>query len=66
MSSEVYRGAQEKHQDTCGLCGRMLGSGYYFVCHVCGATYCYAHMPEECAHVNRKPIATARTVSQKA
>ena len=27
----------------CGFCGRLLGIGYYFTCHVCGATYCYIH-----------------------
>jgi hypothetical protein len=66
MSGEAYPGAQEKHQDTCWLCGRMLTAGYYFVCHICGATYCYSHMPEKCTHARRKPMTAVRQISPKA
>jgi len=37
---------------TCNLCGKALGKGYFYMCHVCGATYCYAHMPAKCSHVS--------------
>jgi hypothetical protein len=66
MSSEVYPGTTGKHEDTCWLCGRMLKAGYYFVCHVCGATYCYSHMPEKCPHTGRKQSPALNTVSPKA
>jgi hypothetical protein len=28
----------------CAFCGQSLNHGFSFVCHVCGATYCYIHM----------------------
>jgi hypothetical protein len=29
----------------CQFCGRRLEKdGYHFICHVCGANYCYIHM----------------------
>ena len=34
----------------CDLCGRLLGVGFYYSCHTCGANYCYAHAPEKCDH----------------
>lgn len=66
MSSEAHPGTVVKHEDTCWLCGRMLTAGYYFVCHVCGATYCYAHMPEKCKHDSRRPVKALDAVSPKA
>ncbi len=27
----------------CGFCGVVLGEGYHFNCHLCGANYCYNH-----------------------
>ena len=66
MSSEAYPGAQEKHEDACWLCGKSLRAGYYFVCHICGATYCYSHMPEKCQHDRRRPTPSLRIVSPKA
>ncbi|MFQ6134492.1 MAG: hypothetical protein ACE5KU_01590 [Nitrososphaerales archaeon] len=27
----------------CGWCGRKLGTGYYFRCKNCSATYCFIH-----------------------
>ncbi|HUI86114.1 MAG TPA: hypothetical protein VLY21_03035 [Nitrososphaerales archaeon] len=50
MSSRLSTSTLEKAQARCGLCGRALGKGYYFLCHVCGAAYCYAHMPVKCGH----------------
>jgi hypothetical protein len=49
----------QKALETCGFCGVTLGDRYHFICHICGATYCYAHMPTRCAH--RKPQAIAPT-----
>lgn len=46
----MYAGQQEKVQPTCGFCGRSLTGGFYYVCHVCGASYCYAHKPDRCDH----------------
>ena len=66
MSGEAFRSTQEREQDTCLLCGRMLSAGYYFVCHVCGATYCYSHMPEKCSHIVHKRTASLGMVSPKA
>lgn len=66
MSSEAQPATQEKHEDTCLLCGRMLKSGYYFVCHVCGATYCYSHMPEKCSHAPNRKAASVGLISPKA
>ena len=66
LSSEAYPATQEKHEDTCWLCGRMLKAGYYFVCHVCGATYCYSHMPEKCLHSSRVQPPSLKVVPPKA
>ena len=38
----------------CGVCGRKLGVGYYYACHVCNNAYCYAHAPAKCSHVKAK------------
>jgi len=39
---------------TCNMCGRILGMTFHFTCHVCGAAYCYIHMPETCNHGSAK------------
>ncbi|MDV3277536.1 MAG: hypothetical protein LYZ69_03595 [Nitrososphaerales archaeon] len=66
MSSRTSQRAEDRPQAACGLCGRMLNHGYYFVCHVCGATYCYAHMPEKCQHRRVRSLAPVGPVSPKA
>ncbi|MDG6901440.1 MAG: hypothetical protein JRM80_05705 [Nitrososphaerota archaeon] len=66
MSSQAYPSSQTKHGDTCWFCGRMLKAGYHFVCHVCGATYCYSHMPEKCPHTGRRQTQPLGLVSPKA
>ena len=50
----TYQRQTEKPQQACGYCGRDLGAGFYFMCHVCGAAYCYAHKPERCEHRKAK------------
>jgi len=36
---------------SCQYCRKTLPAlGYYFTCHVCGATYCFIHMRRHCAH----------------
>ena len=54
LSSQVnwklYAGQTQKPAPTCGQCGKTLGVGFYYNCHVCGATYCYAHSPQKCDH----------------
>ncbi len=50
----MYQRQSEKAQPTCGYCGRVLGGGYHYTCHVCGATYCYTHKPDKCDHRKAK------------
>lgn len=51
---KVYTSAEQAEAPTCGVCGRRLGVGYYYACHYCGATYCYAHTPVKCTHAKTK------------
>ena len=46
----MYTSAEQTTAPTCGVCGRKLGVGFYYSCHVCGASYCYAHAPVKCEH----------------
>ena len=57
---QVYE-PRQKTAPKCGQCGRTLGIGFYYTCHVCGAAYCYAHAPEKCDHqrANSPPIRVA-------
>ncbi len=57
----AYTVKAQKSALTCGQCGRVLGIGFYYTCHVCGASYCYAHSPEKCDHrkVRAPPIKVA-------
>lgn len=57
----MYQKQSEKGQPTCGYCGRALGNGFYYMCHICGATYCYAHKPDKCDH--RKAVMPPVTVA---
>ena len=50
VATTMYTSQEQKPAPTCGLCGRNLGVGFYYSCHVCGATYCYAHSPQKCDH----------------
>ncbi|MBI3858806.1 MAG: hypothetical protein HY296_00985 [Thaumarchaeota archaeon] len=54
MSRTVFQGPAQKASSVCGYCGRTLGSGFFYKCHVCGATYCYAHSPQKCDHKQAK------------
>jgi hypothetical protein len=36
--------------DYCAHCGRNLWAGYRWQCHLCGETYCYAHMTRHSKH----------------
>jgi len=57
----MYTTTEQTSAPNCGVCGRKLGIGYYFTCHVCGANYCYAHTPPKCNHAKaRQPAAKAR------
>jgi hypothetical protein len=41
---------------SCQYCRKTLPAlGYYFTCHVCGATYCYIHMMKHSAAHPRVP-----------
>lgn len=50
MQKGLHTGTEGKGQPTCWYCGRTLGAGFYYSCHVCDATYCYVHMPTRCSH----------------
>ncbi len=50
VNSEMEASQSQKPAPTCGLCGRKLGVGFYYTCHICGRTYCYAHIPSKCTH----------------
>ncbi|HXW38028.1 MAG TPA: hypothetical protein VEJ36_09055 [Nitrososphaerales archaeon] len=63
MSNKLSAGAEQSTQASCGLCGRALGKGFYFVCHVCGATYCYSHAPTKCDHRKFREFARIQAVN---
>jgi hypothetical protein len=46
----VFTSTEQAAAPGCGVCGRKLGVGYYYTCHVCNACYCYAHIPMKCPH----------------
>jgi hypothetical protein len=46
----MYANTEQKEAPTCSVCGRKLGVGYYYSCHVCNRSYCYAHAPAKCRH----------------
>lgn len=50
----MFTSTEQASAPTCGVCGRKLGVGFYFSCHVCGAAYCYAHSPQKCNHAKLK------------
>ncbi|MDG7012626.1 MAG: hypothetical protein JRN11_05200 [Nitrososphaerota archaeon] len=56
----VYTSTEQQSAPTCEVCGRRLGIGYYYSCHVCSRTFCYAHAPVRCDHLRAKQ--PARTV----
>lgn len=53
-SMSVYTSAEQATAPTCAACGRKLGIGYYYSCHVCSNSYCYAHAPAKCSHQRSK------------
>ncbi len=50
MSGRLFQGQTQKPDPACGYCGRSLSTGFYYLCHTCGAAYCYAHSPAKCDH----------------
>ena len=50
----MYTSVEQAQAPTCGVCGRRLGVGFYFSCHICGAAYCYAHAPQKCDHAKAR------------
>jgi hypothetical protein len=57
----MYTTSEQTPAPTCGVCGRKLGIGYYFTCHICSRSFCYAHIPIKCTH---EPVPRARQVNQ--
>jgi hypothetical protein len=60
----LYTASEQAVAPTCGVCGRKLGVGFYFSCHVCGATYCYAHSPVKCNHAKAKASVPQTRISR--
>ena len=59
----MYTSTEQATAPSCGVCGRKLGVGFYFRCHICSNTFCYAHAPGKCAHAKAKlPAAKAPLV----
>ena len=50
----MYASTEQAAVPNCAVCGRRLGVGYYYSCHVCNQGYCYAHAPAKCSHVKQK------------
>ncbi len=46
---------------TCQSCGRTLGIGFYYSCHICGATYCYIHFSRHDRAHSRLTLGSKRT-----
>lgn len=46
----MYTSTEQAEVPSCGVCGRKLQVGFHFTCHVCGASFCYAHAPQKCTH----------------
>jgi hypothetical protein len=44
MSNDIYPESKTTKTASCSFCGKALGKEYFFVCHICGAKYCYTHM----------------------
>ncbi len=44
MSNDMYPESKTAKTASCSFCGKALGKEYFFVCHICGAKYCYTHM----------------------
>jgi hypothetical protein len=44
LSTDVHHDQRATKASNCSFCGRALGKEYFFVCHICGAKYCYIHM----------------------
>jgi hypothetical protein len=57
----MYTSTEQAPAPTCGVCGRKLGVGFYFSCHICGRTFCYAHAPLKCSH---EPLERIQQTSQ--
>jgi len=60
----MITGSEQAVVPTCGVCGRRLGVGFYFTCHICGATYCYAHSPPKCTHAKAKQALPKATLTR--
>ncbi|MDG6920067.1 MAG: hypothetical protein JRN59_00885 [Nitrososphaerota archaeon] len=58
----VYASTEQQAAPTCEVCGRTLGVGYYYACHVCSRTFCYAHAPVKCDHMKAKQQAKSPLV----
>ena len=50
----MYTSTEQTEAPSCQVCGRRLQVGFHFTCHICGASYCYAHSPQKCAHKKLK------------
>jgi hypothetical protein len=60
----MYTRTEQAAQPTCASCGRKLGIGYYYTCHICSNSYCYAHAPAKCGHVKPKGATQRATITR--
>jgi hypothetical protein len=44
MTLDASRETEARDEPTCRFCGGKFDLGYHYMCHACGATYCYIHM----------------------
>jgi len=68
MTLDASRETETKDGPTCRFCGGKFDLGYRYMCHTCGATYCYIHMGKHArAHSPRnyegKPLAPLEVIS---
>ncbi|MCL5317520.1 MAG: hypothetical protein M1503_04550 [Thaumarchaeota archaeon] len=47
---------QESAVIVCGWCGQRLGTGYYFRCKNCSATYCFIHRDRHVCSIKPKSV----------
>jgi hypothetical protein len=66
MTFETWKEAETREKSSCSFCGASSDIGYHFVCHMCGATYCYIHMNKHAkAHRQHVLSYASSTMSDK-
>ena len=60
----MYTSTEQAAAPSCGVCGRKLDVGFHFTCHICGASYCYAHAPVRCDHAKLRQAAPRARITR--